>query len=91
MGDHYEDRYAFDRFECVHDLRLVWPSAIQGLFSLEGNSRKLAYRICRILFSGTGKPDRTLPVFRRAAQDNPRGDNACGICCIFPPVPERRV
>jgi len=74
----YEYHYPFDDIEHLHDNGVVRPFEIQRLSAMEGSHNQLVHRVRRVLFSGSGQPDRVLSIFSRPAEDHPGSNHFAG-------------
>ena len=74
-GKGFEDCSAFDGIERIHDHRMVRPSELQALRSVESNPGKLAHSVYRILLSGACKQNRSPTVLSGVAENHTGGDH----------------
>src|SRR3954447_20213498 len=74
--------------QSVHDLRVVWPPALQGRAAVGRDPGKLGHRVRRILLRGAGEPLRQRGLFGGAAQDDAGGDHAAGLLGLLAGLPE---
>jgi hypothetical protein len=87
----YESYNSFDGIEHIYDYCLVWASQIQKQPPLGRYRGKLAYRFCRILFSGSRKQNWLLPVLYRTAQNHSGGYYTYCVFCFFRTLSEGRI
>ena len=74
---------AFDDFERIYDLRLVWPPEIPQRGLVEGGARELGNRFLRVLLSGAGEPHWLLRIQCGAIENNAGGNYAFRVLRFF--------
>ena len=86
-----ENNYPAYGFQHIHDVRLVRAPEIQGIATLDRNCCQLAHRVCRVLFSGTGKSYRLLSVLDCAIENHSGGHYISDLLDFFRNLPSRIV
>lgn len=66
-----EDHITAHYLQYFHDFRVVRALAVSRNPALDCDRGQLVDCLCRVLLSGTGKPDRLIPILASAAENDP--------------------